>query len=64
MTGATITSKAVTQGVNDAVKFYKNELLKTPSESKEVDGKSGATTSFNTEDTKLNKYVVNYEKMN
>ena len=26
MTGATITSKAVTQGVNDAVKFYKDEL--------------------------------------
>ncbi|KOR26533.1 RnfABCDGE type electron transport complex subunit G [Clostridium sp. L74] len=64
MTGATITSKAVTKGVNDAVKFYKDELSKDPSSSGKVDGKSGATTSFNTEDTKLNKYVVNYEKMN
>ncbi|HDK7139464.1 TPA: RnfABCDGE type electron transport complex subunit G [Clostridium botulinum] len=64
MTGATITSKAVTKGVNDAVKFYKDELSKNPSNNEEVDGKSGATTSFNTEDTKLNKYVVNYEKMN
>ncbi|KGO12679.1 RnfABCDGE type electron transport complex subunit G [Clostridium botulinum] len=64
MTGATITSKAVTKGVNDAVKFYKKELSKNPSNNEEVDGKSGATTSLNTEKVKGNKYVVNYERVN
>ncbi len=64
MTGATITSRAVTKGVNDAVKFYKDELSKNPSSGGKVDGKSGATTSFNTEKPKSNEYVVNYEKMN
>ncbi|MCR1935195.1 RnfABCDGE type electron transport complex subunit G [Clostridium tepidum] len=64
MTGATITSKAVTKGVNDAVKFYKDELSKNPSSNVGVDGESGATTSFNTEESKVNNYVVNYEKMN
>ncbi|EJO5346295.1 RnfABCDGE type electron transport complex subunit G [Clostridium botulinum] len=45
ITGATITSRAVTKGVNDAIKFYKDELLDVAANSKKADGNSGATTN-------------------